>query len=169
MGTVHFQGKPIHLAGQLPAIGSKAPELLGADTNFHNQSLENFKGKKKIICFVPSLDTPVCSLSAQKFNEQIKLHSNSVIIYCSFDLPPALKRLCLNNSQYDHTIFLSLFRDVTVAGLYGVYIQEGMLSGLCARAVFVLSEDNKVLYHELVSEITQEPNYKVALEALSSS
>ncbi|MGR3912186.1 MAG: thiol peroxidase [Candidatus Rhabdochlamydia sp.] len=170
MGTVNFQGKPVHLAGQLPAMHSKAPAFSGVDTNFQPRSLEAFKGKKKIICFAPSLDTPVCSLSAKKFNEQMKAHPEAVIIYCSLDLPPALKRLCLSDTaHYDRVVFLSLFRDILVAGEYGVYIQEGPLSGLCARAVFVLSEDNTVIYEELVPEITDEPSYTAAIQSLSSS
>ena len=49
---------------------------------------------------------------------------------------------------------------------YGVDIASGPLAGLCARAVIVLDEQNKVIYTELVPEIAQEPNYDAALAAL---
>jgi len=41
------------------------------------------------------------------------------------------------------------------------------LSGLTARAVVVLDENNQVLHSELVPEIKQEPDYAAALEVLA--
>jgi thiol peroxidase len=40
------------------------------------------------------------------------------------------------------------------------------LAGLTSRAVIVLNENNEVLHSELVSEITEEPNYEAALNVL---
>jgi len=45
-------------------------------------------------------------------------------------------------------------------------MQTGPLAGLCARAVIVLDENNKVLHSELVGDIKDEPNYDAALNAL---
>jgi thiol peroxidase len=48
----------------------------------------------------------------------------------------------------------------------GVMQTSGPLNGLLARAVYVVSPEGKIVYSELVPEITQEPDYKSALAAL---
>ena len=66
----------------------------------------------------------------------------------------------------DNVITLSTMRGWEFKKNYGVDIHSGPLAGLCARAVIVLNEQNKVIYTELVPEIAQEPNYDAALAAL---
>lgn len=43
---------------------------------------------------------------------------------------------------------------------------DGPLAGLLARSVVVIDENGKIIYEELVPEITQEPNYDAALASL---
>lgn len=43
---------------------------------------------------------------------------------------------------------------------------DGVLCGLLARAVVIVNPEGKIIYTELVPEITQEPNYEAALAAL---
>jgi thiol peroxidase len=47
-----------------------------------------------------------------------------------------------------------------------VLIADGPLSGLTARAIVVLDENDTVVHAELVPEIAQEPDYEAALKAL---
>ena len=49
---------------------------------------------------------------------------------------------------------------------YGVTMIDGPMAGLLARSVVVIDADGKVLYTELVPEITQEPDYDAAVKAL---
>ena len=49
---------------------------------------------------------------------------------------------------------------------YGTF--EGALKGLAARAVLVIDENDNVVFSELVNEITTEPDYTAALEALKA-
>jgi thiol peroxidase len=125
--------------------------------------LGDFKGKKKIICFVPSLDTAVCSMSAQKFSKAVKERPEVVVIYMSADTPFALKRVCVAENGIVNIIPLSLVRSKKSAEEYGVLLQDGPLAGICARAVVVLDENDHVIYTELVDEITHEPDYDKAL------
>lgn len=164
MEKVTFKNQPIKILGTIPSVGSNAPALSGVDTDLKERSLKDYAGKKKIICFAPSIDTPVCSMAAQKFNEKIMGKSSTVVLYCTMDLPFALKRIC---GSYSHVTPLSLFRSPEVAQAYGALLGDGPLKGLCARAVFVLDEHDKVLHHELVKEITTEPNYDQALSYVS--
>lgn len=160
---VTLKGQPIKVVGSSPKVGAHAPALMGVDSEWKEHSLSDFKGKKKIICFVPSLDTSVCSTSAKKFNEKVK---NCVLIYCSMDLPFAMKRIC---EHLSHVTPLSLFRSPQIAEAYGARQGDGPLKGLCARAVFVLDEHDKILYHELVKEITTEPDYDKAIRMLEAT
>ncbi len=163
MEKITLKGQPVQVLGSIPRTGATAPALTGIDMELKEHTLSDFKGKKKVICFVPSLDTSVCSLSIQKFNQKIAGKKNAAVIYCSMDLPFALKRLC---SAYEHVTPLSLFRTPHIAEAYGALQGDGPLKGLCARAVFVLDENDHVLYHELVKEITHEPDYEKALSYL---
>lgn len=160
---VKLKGNPIHTNGKLPQKGQKAPEIRAVDADLNVKTLQDFKGKKKIICFVPSLDTGVCSTSAKKFSEAIKKHSNTVVLYVSTDLPFALKRVCTAENGMGQIIPLSLVRSKKTAEDYGVLLKDGPLEGVCARAVVVLDDKDNIVYTQLVDEITTEPDYDKAL------
>lgn len=165
MAEVKLKGTPVHTNGKLPQKGQKAPAIQAIDTELKERGLSDYKGKKKIICFVPSLDTAVCSMSAQKFSEAVKKQSNVVVLYVSADTPFALKRVCVAENGMGQIIPLSLVRSKKTAEDYGVLLQDGPLAGICARAVVVLDDQDQVVYSQLVDEITQEPDYDKALEA----
>lgn len=165
MAEIKLKGNTIHTNGQLPALHSNAPDFVLVDADLQEKSLKDFKGKRKLISIVPSLDTSVCSLSAKKFNEQVKNHPEVSVLVVSADLPFAQKRICGTEGIKNITT-LSMMRSKDFAKNYGVLIQDGPLAGICARAVLVLDENDKVVYEELVPEITQEPNYNNAMEAL---
>jgi thiol peroxidase len=165
MAKVTFKSSPIHTSGELPKVGTKAPDFALVDAELKEHSLKDFRGKRKIISIVPSLDTSVCSLSAKKFNEAMKKHSEALVIVVSADSPFAQKRVCVLE-DLKNILTLSLIRSKDFAKSYGVLIEDGPLMGLCARAIVVLDEENRVLYTELVPEITHEPNYEKALDAL---
>jgi thioredoxin-dependent peroxiredoxin len=168
MAQVTFKSIPIHTSGSLPKKGSKAEDFTLVDTNLKEVSLfKDFPGKKKILSIVPSLDTPVCSLSAKKFNAALKEHPDIQLLIISADLPFAQKRVCMQEDLKNVTT-LSLIRSKDFAKAYGVLITDGPLAGLCARAVIVLDQQDRVVYTELVPEITHEPDYDKALQAVLS-
>lgn len=165
MAKITLKGKPTETNGNLPAQGKKAPDFQLADGELHNRSLKDYKGKRKMIYIVPSLDTPTCSLSTKKFNEQVKVHPEVTVLVVSADLPFAQKRMC-SQENVKNIIPLSMMHSKDFASAYGVLIMDGPLAGICARAVVVLDENDQVVYTELVPEISQEPNYDKALQAL---
>jgi thioredoxin-dependent peroxiredoxin len=165
MANITLQGNPIHTSGDLPKTGSKAPDFKLVNKELKDVSLGDFKGKKKLLNIVPSLDTSVCALSTKKFNEHAKAHQDTVILVVSADLPFAQNRFC-GNEHLDNVVTLSLMRGQQFARDYGVLVQDGPLAGVTARAVVVLDADNKVVYSEMVPEIAHEPDYEKALKAL---
>lgn len=165
MADITLKGNPIHTNGELPAVGSSAPDFTLVNKDLANVSLADFAGKKKLLNIVPSLDTAVCATSTQKFNSAMAGKSDAVALVISADLPFAMNRFC-GAEGIDNVVSLSMMRSKSFAKDYGMLITDGPLEGLCARAVVVLDEDNKVLYTELVPEIAQEPDYDAALAAL---
>lgn len=164
MAAITFKGAPVHTSGSLPAIGTKAPDFLLARADLTDVGLDAFSGKKKILNIVPSLDTPVCALSAQAFNREIASQEKTVLLNISADLPFAQARFCESHSL-KNIVTLSVFRSAEFAKNYGVLITDSPLAGLLSRAVLVLDVENRVVYAEQVPEIAQEPNYSAALAA----
>lgn len=160
-----IRGTPAHTFTRLPAVGSVAPALHLADSEFKDWTLEDFPGKKKILNIVPSLDTPVCQLSAHRFNEEVSKRADVVVLTISADLPFAQARFC-STLKAQNGKCLSTFRSPEFGMDYGTLIVEHALMGLQARAVVVLDENNIVLHSQLVSELTREPDYAAALTAL---
>jgi thiol peroxidase len=165
MTTITFQSKPIETSGALPLVGSKAPDFSLVNDKLADVTLATYKGKRKILNIVPSLDTPTCATSTLKFNEKAAHLHNTVVLVVSADLPFAQCRFCSNESLH-HVIPLSTFRS-SFADDYGVKLVDSILAGLTARAVVVINEEDRVIYTELVKELSDEPDYKSALAALS--
>ncbi|AWP24623.1 thiol peroxidase [Acidiferrobacter sp. SPIII_3] len=163
MAKITLKGTPCTTSGDLPKVGAKAPDFKLVNGSLADVGLQDFKGKKKIINIVPSLDTPVCAVSTRRFDEYAAKDQNTVVLVVSSDLPFAQARFC--SAEATHVVPLSMMRDRHFARDYGVLIQDGPLAGITARAVVVLDAENKVLHAELVSEIGHEPDYAAAIAA----
>jgi len=164
MATITFHGNAIHTCGELPKVGSKAPNFELVSGKLKNITLKNYQGKQKVLVIVPSLDTPTCAISARRFNQQAARLTNTVVLVISTDLPFAQGRFC-ETEDIQKLIPLSCFRS-KFADDYGLRLTDSLLKGLTARAVIILDEDNVIMYSELVAEITNEPDYKAALAVL---
>ena len=165
MAKVTLKGNPVSIIGELPAVGTKAPDFTLVDSSLADRTLADFTGKKKLISIVPSLDTPVCATSTIKFNRAAKADPDMVVLIVSSDLPFAASRFC-TGEKLENVVTLSMMRDKDFAKDYGVLITDGPLAGITARGVVVLDEQDKVLYTQLVAEIGDEPDYDKALAAL---
>ena len=167
MATISHRGNPIHTSGELPKVGSKAPAFKLVDKELKDVGLDAFAGKKKLLNIYPSVDTPVCAMSTQKFNDHAAADADSVMLMIASDLPFAFNRFC-GDQGLANVRTLSLMRGGRFAEDYGVRIVDGVLAGICARAVVVLDRDDVVRYTELVPDIAQEPDYAKAIAALKA-
>ena len=165
MATITLKGQEIHTSGELPPVGSQAPDFVLVDKDLNDRTLADFRGKKKLLNIVPSLDTPVCATSTRKFNDHAQGRDDVVMLVISADLPFAQARFC-GAEGVDKVVPLSMMRSRKFAKDYGVLITDGPLAGITARAVVVLDENDRVVHTELVPEIAQEPDYDRALAAL---
>ena len=167
MATVTRRGVPVNTNGELPAVGTTAPDFVLTRGDLSDVSLADFAGKKKVLSIVPSLDTPTCIASTRRFNEKAAGLDNTVVLVIAADLPYAQTRFC-SAEGINNVVPLSLMRSRKFAKDYGVLMVDGPLQGITARAVVVLDENDKILYTELVPEITQEPDYDAVLAALAN-
>ena len=166
MSTVTLEGNPVNVEGHFPQPGEKAHSFMLVDKDLNDVALSHFKGKRKVLSIVPSLDTPTCAQSTRVFNQQAASLVNTVVIVISSDLPFAQTRFC-GAQGIENVITLSTLRGRDFHRDYGVLITEHPLTGLTARAVIVLDENDTVIYSQLVPEISDEPDYDAALAALN--
>jgi thiol peroxidase len=164
MAVTQLKGNKVNTNGELPAEGSAAPALRLVGTDLSEKTLTDFAGKKKVLTINPSYDTGVCEATARQFNEKAGSRDDTVVLMISQDLPFAQKRMC-EADGLNHVVPLSGYRS-SFAKDWGVELVDGPLTGLTARAVIVLDENDRVLHRQLVPEITQEPDYDAALKAL---
>jgi thioredoxin-dependent peroxiredoxin len=167
MAQVTFKGNPVRTAGNLPVVGSEAPDFKVTKSDLADTSLADYKGRKLVLNIFPSIDTPVCAASVRRFNEEASKLPNTTVLCVSRDLPFALKRFCAAEGL-NNVVTASEYRDSSFSDRYGVRIVDGPLAGLLSRAVVIVDSDGQVAYTEQVPEITQEPDYAKALSALTA-
>lgn len=164
-GKVTAQGKPVTLLGKGLTVGEDAPNFKVVDERFTAVTLENYKGQAVLISVVPSLDTGICSLQTKHFNEKVAQQFPGVaMLTVSADLPFAQKRFCkAENIDKVTTLSDSVWRDF--GQKYGLIIKD---MGLLTRAVFILDKSHKVIYKQLVSSLSTEPEYDSVIEKLKT-
>jgi thiol peroxidase len=164
--SVTMKGKPVALVGRPVAVGDAAPDFVAVDTDLKDVKLSDYRGKVVLLVSVPSLDTSVCSRETHRFNESAaSLGSDVAILVISMDLPFAQKRWC-GAEGVSAVRTLSDHRQAAFGQAYGVLIGD---LRLLARAVFVVGRDGKVVYKELVGEVSSEPDYDAALRAVAKA
>ena len=165
MSKITFKGNAVNTSGQLPAVGAAAPDFALVKNDLSEVSLKDLKGKNVILNIFPSLDTSTCATSVRKFNKEAANLPNTVVLAVSADLPFASGRFCTTEG-INNVVPASVFRSPDFANDYGVLMTDGPLKGLLARSVVVIDGEGKVKYTELVSEVTNEPNYQPAIDAV---
>ena len=163
MATTHMKSTPVHTVGELPQVGTSAPDFTLAGADLSPVTLQALRGRHVILNIFPSLDTGVCAASVREFNSRAAGLGDTTVLAVSADLPFAAARFC-SAEGIDHVRSGSVFRS-TFGDDYGVRMTDGPLEGLLARAVVVLDPDGVVRHAQLVPEITAEPDYEAALAA----
>lgn len=151
--------------GELPAVGSSAPDIMLVDTDLRNVSFAAWNGKRKIMSVFISIDRPVCSKSVITFDRLVAPYDDIVALMVSNDLPFAHRRM-QEQHHLEHVVGLSAIRHAGFGENYGVLIMDGPLAGMFARAVVVIDEHNTIVHTEQLEDISVEPNYEAAFRAL---
>ncbi len=165
MSKVTLGGNPANTIGDLPVVGSKAPDFSLVGTDLSDVKNTDFEAKRLILNIFPSLDTATCAASVRHFNVDAAKLENAVVICISKDLPFAHKRFCTTEG-IANVVSASEFRGNAFGKAYGVMIVDSAFQGLLARSVVVVDKEGTVLHTQLVPEIANEPDYQSALDSL---
>ena len=165
-GAVTMKGNPLTLEGPQLKVGDKAPDFTLLDNELKPVRLSDSGGKVRFLSVVPSLDTSVCSIQTQKFNKEMTALGDKVVSYTiSADLPFAQARFC-GEHKIDRMKTLSDHREMSFGASYGLKIKD---LRLLSRAVLVVDKHDRIAYVETVPEITHEPDYSSALQAVKKA
>ena len=156
----------VTLNGELPQVGSQLPNFLLADGDLKNVDLENFKGKKLVLSIFPSMNTPVCSAAAVRFNALASSFKDTVVLCISRDLGFSHKQFCINHNIND-VVFLSDMRNEDFANNFGILHTNGKFQGLLARTVIVTDSNHEIIHTQLVEQTGHEPDYDKVVELLT--
>ena len=165
MAKITLKGNPANTVGDLPAVGTKAPDFTLVKSDLSSITLSELRGKKLLLSISPSLDTGICETSVRKYNVIAAGKENVMILAITKDLPFASARFC-STEGITNVVTLSGFRDTAFGKAYGVDILDGGFAGLYARSLVVVDENGIVKYTQLVPEIAQEADYEPALALL---
>ena len=168
MQTTTFKGTTVNLAGNALNVGDKAPSVIATGTDLSDVEIGVAKDKVQLIITVPSLDTDTCAAETRRFNVDVNNLDICETTVVSMDLPFAADRFCTTEGIENLTV-ASDYIDKEVSKAFGILMDDNKLKGLSARAVFVIDRSGEIVYKEIVPEVTDEPNYEAALEAIKEA
>ncbi|NOR57418.1 MAG: thiol peroxidase [Sulfurimonas sp.] len=168
MQTTTFNGTNVNLAGNALNVGDAAPAVVATGTDLGDVEIGGAKDKVQLIITVPSLDTDTCAAETRRFNVDVNNLDICETTVISMDLPFAADRFCTTEGIENLTV-ASDYINKDVSRAFGVLMDDNKLIGLSARAVFVIDRSGTITYKEIVSEVTAEPNYEAALDAIKEA
>ena len=168
MQTTNFNGTAVKLTGNQINVGDKAPSVIAIGTDLSDVEIGGVKDKVQLLITLPSLDTDTCAAETRRFNVDVNNLDICETTVVSMDLPFAADRFCTTEGIENLTV-TSDYIDKEVSKAYGVLMDDNKLKGLSARAIFVIDRNGEVVYKEIVPEVTDEPNYVAALEAIKEA
>jgi thiol peroxidase len=165
VARIRFENASYQTHGELPRIGSHAPDVSLVNTRLHDVSLMHWGGERKIMYIGISVDSESCARAVIRFDEYAVGHENLALLVVTYDLPFAHQRF---GKAHDLQVAegLSAIRHAGFGQNYGVQILDGPLAGMFSPAVLVLDENNTVVHREHLEDITAEPDYAGAFRAL---
>ncbi len=163
-----YNGELVKIRGNFPHVGKKAPVVHVTKPDFTLKKLGGKNGRVQVIATVPSIDTPICSSESKRFDDEIKKFPDVDMTVVSMDLPYADDRFCKGRG-IENIVLASDFANQEIGNKYGVGIIEGELKGLLVRSIFIISKSGRVVYQEIVPDITKEPNYEKVMKAIKTA
>lgn len=167
MAQITLKGNKINTSSELPKVGDLAKDFTLTAVDLSIKTLNDFKGKNLVFNIFPSIDTGTCAASVRNFNKKAASLTDTSVLCVSRDLPFAQSRFC-GAEGIENVVMLSDFNTGQFGKDYGLAIVDGPLAGLNSRCIVIINSEGSVIYTEQVAEITEEPNYDLALASLSA-
>ncbi len=168
MATTMFKGTEVNLSGNELNVGDLAPIILLVGTDLNEVEVGGAKDQVQLIVSVPSLDTATCAAETRRFNVEVGALDICTTTVISMDLPFASSKFC-STEGIDNLTVVSDYVEKDFGKAYGVLMADNKLKGLLARTIFVVDRNGEIVYKEIVSEVTEEPNYEAVLEAIKDA
>lgn len=168
MAITKFNGEVVNLEGTQINVGDQAPAVITVGTDLSDVEVGGAKDKIQLIVSVPSLDTGTCAAETRRFNQEVDDLDICETTVISMDLPFASQRFCTTEGIANLAV-ASDYVEKEFSRAYGVLMKDGKLKGLSARTIFVVDRSGEVVYKQIVEEVTAEPDYESALEAIKDA
>jgi peroxiredoxin len=142
-------------------VGEQAPDFTLFNSELKEVSLTDFAGKKVIIHFFPMAFTGVCTTQLCTMRDNFGFYEglNAQVLGISVDSPFTLAKFKEDNN-YQFPLLSDFNKEVSKA--FGAFYDEFVfnLKGVSKRAAFVIDENQKVIYAEVLESAGDLPNFK---------
>ena len=160
---VTMKNEPLSTNGEPPKIGEQLPNFKVKQADGSFATVDELIDKPTLISVVPNINTSVCSISTKHFNGEVDKFAGINFYTISTNTPEEQKNWCaaegvskmelLSDESFDFGKKMGLFIDATKFD---------------SRSIWIVDANRKVLYQELIHELTNEPNYAKALAFLQN-
>ncbi|BDR60546.1 thiol peroxidase [Lactobacillus xylocopicola] len=149
--------------GQPPLVGDQLPDFNLTVSDGSVQRAANLITKPTLISVVPNINTSVCSISTKRFNGEVDKYDGINFYTISTNTTDEQKNWCAAEGVKKMKLLSD--KELDFGKKMGLYVEA---AGIDARSIWIVDADRKVLYQELIQEMTNEPNYDAALTFLDS-
>ena len=147
--------------------GQPAPQFTLFSSELKEVSLADFKGKKVVLHFFPMAFTGTCTTQLCTMRDNFGYYDglNAQILAISVDSPFTLAKFKEENN-YQFPLLSDFNKEVSTA--YGAIYHDFVfgMKGVSKRAAFVIDEDQKVIYAEVLEVATDLPDFNAIAEAV---
>lgn len=148
-------------------VGDPAPQFTLVSSEKQEVSLSDFKGKKVVLHFFPFAFTGTCTTQLCTMRDNFGYYDGlgAQIIAISVDSPHTLAQFKKeNNYQF---LLLSDFNK-EVSPKYGAFYEVFSLGlkGVSKRAAFVINEEQKIIYAEVLDNARELPDFAAIAKAV---
>ncbi|WP_131536001.1 redoxin domain-containing protein [Pedobacter nototheniae] len=150
-------------------VGDQAPDFKLYSSELTEISLAAFKGKKVIIHFFPMAFTGTCTEQLCTMRDNFSYYEgiNAEVLGISVDSPFSLAKFKAEQN-YQFPLLSDFNKEVSKA--FGAYYEEFVygLKGVSKRAAFVIDENGKIIYAEILEDARELPDFKAINDVLSA-
>lgn len=158
------KGNLLETNGTPFTVGDQLPDFTVLNQDGHEVTKSELIKRMTFISVVPDINTPVCDLSTRKFNEQVNQYPNVDFYTISTNTPAEQQKWCALSDVSQMKMLSDENHDFGTK--MGLWIKD---AGIDARSVWVIAEDGKIVYRELVNELSHEPNYDQVLKFIQEN
>lgn len=150
-------------------IGDNAPDFKLFSSELKEVSLADYKGQKLVVHFFPLAFTGVCTTQLCTMRDSFGYYEgmNAAVVGISIDSPFTLAKY-KEVENYQFPLLSDFNKEASQA--YGAFYDEFVfnLKGVAKRAAFVIDEEGKVIYAEVLENAGDLPNFEAIKKVVIS-